>query len=434
MVRSCSLSHGVSRNVFHCPSFWWLLSAYFGVRNWSSQKPPRAACSTSHFDIDDDFLETPPSHRYLSAIASAHIPTPCSPLPPSCVDVICVSIHRHLYAFHTNLNTHFATSMATTTCGFIVFKDEPEAVPTETVEKKENQAGATATYVLAPPPGPQLVYAPDKENIDPFTGTRPSADQGAGKKRKTTLSVKAQPSSPTKRLKPLAEKATKKPASKARAAEKKTKRTALKRAASSRVHREPSLPRVTEETDAAEQAVIDSKCKDLTVLPLADISEAYDVASPKQDAVVAQEAEPSKEVATEVRLMLWLVLSIADPSEHRPPRAMHRRSSVPVAHPPLDPNVHLLQPLTRLPPASSLRLSASAFTPRLRSRRPPRSRSATRRHAAPAWTVSQTLRSSRPHSSAPPHFDTSHLGDYRTLRSPHALMPPRTTMQGPPYP
>ncbi|OJT07492.1 hypothetical protein TRAPUB_1677 [Trametes pubescens] len=189
--------------------------------------------------------------------------------------------------------------MATTTCGFIVFKDEPEAVPTETVEKKENQAGATATYVLAPPPGPQLVYAPDKENIDPFTGTRPSADQGAGKKRKTTLSVKAQPSSPTKRLKPLAEKATKKPASKARAAEKKTKRTALKRAASSRVHREPSLPRVTEETDAAEQAVIDSKCKDLTVLPLADISEAYDVASPKQDAVVAQEAEPSKEVATE---------------------------------------------------------------------------------------------------------------------------------------
>lgn len=213
--------------------------------------------------------------------------------------------------------------MATTTRGFIVFKDEPEAVPTQAVEKKENQTGATATYVLAPPPGPQLVYAPDKENIDPFTGTRPSEDQALGKKRKTTLSVKTQPSSPTKRLKPLAEKATRKPPSKARAADMKTKRTAPKRSASSRVHREPSLPRVTEEIDAADQAVIDSKCKDLTVLPLADISEAYDVASPKQDVPVAQETGPSKEAATEVCSMMWLGSSKADLSNI----ALHERCS-----------------------------------------------------------------------------------------------------------
>lgn len=299
--------------------------------------------------------------------------------------------------------------MATITRGFIVFKDEPEAVPTQAVEKKENQTGAAATYVLAPPPGPQLVYAPDKENIDPCTGTRPSADEAFGKKRKTTLSVKAQASSPTKRLKPLAEKATRKPPSKARAVEKKTKRTAPKRSASSRVHREPSLPRVTEEIDAVDQAVIDSKCKDLTVLPLADISEAYDVASPKQDAVVVQETGPSKEAATEVCSMMWSVLSIADLSEYRTPRAMLRRWSVPAAHPPLHPSTHLILSLLRLPPAFSLRLSASASTLRLPSRRPPRSRSATRRHAAPAWTVSRTRRSRRLHA----HSTFRHFTSWR---------------------
>ncbi|KAH9899348.1 hypothetical protein C8Q73DRAFT_743333 [Cubamyces lactineus] len=173
--------------------------------------------------------------------------------------------------------------MATATRSFIVFKDEPEAAPSPAAEKKENQTGPSATYVIAPPPGPLLVYAPDKENIDPLTGTRSSMDQASGKKRKTALTVKAQPTSPTKRLKPLAEKTAKKPTSKSRGPDKKVKRTVSKRAASTRVHREPSLPRVTEENEVANQAVIDSKCKDLTVLPLADISEAHDVSVTKED-------------------------------------------------------------------------------------------------------------------------------------------------------
>ncbi|KAI0327234.1 hypothetical protein GY45DRAFT_1347913 [Cubamyces sp. BRFM 1775] len=185
--------------------------------------------------------------------------------------------------------------MATATRSFIVFKDEPEAAPTPVVEKKENQTGPSATYVIAPPPGPLLVYAPDKENIDPLTGTRSSADQTSGKKRKTALAVKAQPTSPTKRLKPLAEKTAKKPTSKSRGADKKVKRTASKRAASTRVHREPSLPRVTEESEVANQAVIDSKCKDLTVLPLADISEAHDVSVTKENPVTHGEPTAEKD-------------------------------------------------------------------------------------------------------------------------------------------
>ena len=40
-----------------------------------------------------------------------------------------------------------------------------------------------------------------------------------------------------------------------------------------------------EEQETLEQIVIDSKCKELTVLPLADISEAYEQAVPKEDVV-----------------------------------------------------------------------------------------------------------------------------------------------------
>ncbi|KAI0631081.1 hypothetical protein C8Q77DRAFT_1061876 [Trametes polyzona] len=193
--------------------------------------------------------------------------------------------------------------MAATTRSFVVFKDEPEAPAPPAVEKKETLSGSSATYVLAPPPGPLLVYAPDKENIDPLTGTRANAEQVSGKKRKTALTVKAQATSPTKRLRPLAEKAAKKSVSKARVAEKKTKRASTKRTtAASRSKREPSLPRVTEENESAEQAVIDSKCKDLTVLPLADISEAYDVAAGKEGGAVETEERVAKEAEAEVCL------------------------------------------------------------------------------------------------------------------------------------
>ncbi|KAH9855333.1 hypothetical protein C2E23DRAFT_858000 [Lenzites betulinus] len=220
--------------------------------------------------------------------------------------------------------------MAAATRGFVVFKDEPEDVPTQKLDRKENQNGSSATYVLAPPPGPQLVYAPDKENIDPTTGTRASAEQASGKKRKTTLSVKAQTSSPTKRLRPLAEKATKKATSKARGSEKKTKRTTAKRVPSTRVHREPSLPRVTEEVETPNQAVIDSKCKDLTVSPLADISEAYEVA-PKGDAVVKGEAMTSKEVASEAPVSNVAEEHQEQPSTPRPTDVEHPSSPAPPA-------------------------------------------------------------------------------------------------------
>ena len=168
---------------------------------------------------------------------------------------------------------------------FAVFRDEPEAPLTD------NIIGATTTVSVPPPSGPLLVYAPDKENVDPSNGSRVLPEQAACKKRKTALTAKAQPVSPSKKPRPLTEKPVKK-ASKPRLADKKPKRTATtKRTASSRARqqsREPSLPRLAEEGEEAqsiEQNVIDSKCRDLTVLPLADISEAYEQAVPKEDVV-----------------------------------------------------------------------------------------------------------------------------------------------------
>ncbi|KAI0656880.1 hypothetical protein C8Q70DRAFT_1046471 [Cubamyces menziesii] len=217
--------------------------------------------------------------------------------------------------------------MATATRSFIVFKDEPEVAPTPAVEKKENQTGPSATYVIAPPPGPLLVYAPDKENIDPFTGTRSSGDLASGKKRKTALTVKTQPTSPTKRMKPLSEKTAKKPTSKSRGADKKVKRTVSKRAASTRVHREPSLPRVAEENEVASQAVIDSKCKDLTVLPLADISEAHDVSVAKEDSVARGEPTAEKQTRGETPA----IVSEAGTERSTTPEAEEATSAVTVS-------------------------------------------------------------------------------------------------------
>lgn len=183
--------------------------------------------------------------------------------------------------------------MTTLARGFTIFRDEAEAPVVET--KTE-----FVTIAIPPPSGPLLVYAPDKENIDPLTGGLALSEQVQGKKRKTTLAPKAQPASPTKKARPLAEKPTKK----SRTTDKKTKvkRSTTKRTTTTRTRREPSLPRLLEEgeeTPALSQAEIDSKCKDLTVLPLADISEAYEQAVAQ--VAVVEAAEKDADATDKVR-------------------------------------------------------------------------------------------------------------------------------------
>ena len=182
---------------------------------------------------------------------------------------------------------------------FAVFRDEPEALPAD------DCSGTSATTIALPPPsGPLLVYAPDKENVDPSSGSRVITEQATCKKRKTALSTKSQPVSPSKKPRPLSEKPVKKASSKSRTTDKKVKRAASsKRGASSRVRketREPSLPRLVEEgedVESLEQIAINSRCKELTVLPLADISEAYEQVAPKGE-VVGDDAKDVEKVCS----------------------------------------------------------------------------------------------------------------------------------------
>ena len=73
--------------------------------------------------------------------------------------------------------------------------------------------------------------------------------------------------------------------------------------------------------ETTSQAVIDSKCKELTVLPLADISEAHDVA-PRKEEVVVEKAEdkeaPSLVRTISVTCCSWLT---AFPSLSRLPKS-----------------------------------------------------------------------------------------------------------------
>jgi len=95
-------------------------------------------------------------------------------------------------------------------------------------------------------------------------------------------------------------------APKARAsAEKKPKRASSRKvggAGSSRARRSPSLPRVVEEAEGAQghdgerltQAVVDARCYELTVLPLADVSQAYEQAPALDEQLVGGSTEDSK--------------------------------------------------------------------------------------------------------------------------------------------
>ncbi|RPD56056.1 hypothetical protein L227DRAFT_566346 [Lentinus tigrinus ALCF2SS1-6] len=182
--------------------------------------------------------------------------------------------------------------MAATARAFTIFRDEPEA---PVVENKPEH-GPTTT-ITVPPSGPLLVYGPDKENLDPLTGSRALSEHALGKKRKTTLAVKTQPVSPSKKPRPLSEKSMKKASSssnKPRLTEKKAKRPTSSKRSSTRPRREPSLPRLVEEREEVEtldQIAIDAKCKELTVLPLADISEAYEQAASPEELVARAEKE-----------------------------------------------------------------------------------------------------------------------------------------------
>ena len=127
----------------------------------------------------------------------------------------------------------------------------------------------------------------DKENYDPITGERAGLGSGpAGKKRKTGALASKAHSSKDKASQP--EKKKRKPSPQnSQSAENKLSKKFLKSSVTTRKGKRTGsrkvspLPKLPEEDEAkvstpATQQEIDSRCKELTLKPLADVSEAYD--------------------------------------------------------------------------------------------------------------------------------------------------------------
>ncbi|KAK7034532.1 hypothetical protein VNI00_012379 [Paramarasmius palmivorus] len=174
---------------------------------------------------------------------------------------------------------------------FTVFVDtlpadtpQPKDTISEPISPSSSTLAATITSILNP------VTATDKENLDPITGEPVIPNNTNQKKRKTSvLATKAlAPLEPI--LKESKESAEGQPETKKRkssislGSKSKSKKDgkgsgSAKKSVKKVSRRASPMPKVEEEgeleKDAREQALVDSRCKDLTVTPLADVSEAY---------------------------------------------------------------------------------------------------------------------------------------------------------------
>ncbi|KAI0052081.1 hypothetical protein FA95DRAFT_50913 [Auriscalpium vulgare] len=192
---------------------------------------------------------------------------------------------------------------------FVVFQDAPEEQPLKHVPERRDSAS------LSPAPTPATLAAAsvEKENLHPVTGARPDSSADPKKRKNTVLATKlyippVPPSTLKKReasdakLDPKKRKvasAKAKSASKSKGKEPSSSRsTSASVALSKKVKALPKLEEVAEveaealDDDKAEQARVDSKCYDLTVSPLADVSEAF-------EKVLAVSCEP-REVASRI--------------------------------------------------------------------------------------------------------------------------------------
>lgn len=194
---------------------------------------------------------------------------------------------------------------------FVIYQDEP--------------APAAQPKSVTPPPRKsttsriEAVTAKDKENLHPLTGRRTSTDDTQGKKRKTavlatkllvtTNKTAKEPHSPKKRKLSVSN-TSKGPVEKKEKKEKEQnddKKAAVNRRPTkkSRARKATGLAKVDEEVEEEKesepghrnisQAEVDSRCYELTVMPLADLSKAYEQ-SPPPEGLAEQETTPAAEV------------------------------------------------------------------------------------------------------------------------------------------
>ncbi|KAA1472104.1 hypothetical protein DENSPDRAFT_838275 [Dentipellis sp. KUC8613] len=179
------------------------------------------------------------------------------------------------------------------TRSFIVFQDEPlPSAKPHTSRRSASEPPSFSAEALAAASAPSWLSSQEKENLHPVTGTRAgaTADSQTKKRKNSVLATKLHIPPATKKQKELKPDATKK--RKALSSTSKSKTTTRKdgkTSAPSRsalVRKVTELPKVEEEATDIEdegrengtvaQARADSKCYDLTVSPLADVSKAFD--------------------------------------------------------------------------------------------------------------------------------------------------------------
>ncbi|KAK1228126.1 hypothetical protein PQX77_008861 [Marasmius sp. AFHP31] len=175
---------------------------------------------------------------------------------------------------------------------FKVFLDTPSDTPQQkdtspTSPTLSPSASISLTASLSSILSP--VTATDKENLDPVTGEPVHPTNTNVKKRKTSVVLSTKTLAPLEPvLKDAKESAEGQPETKKRKAsvssgtKLKVKKDSKvlgsgKKATTKKLLRKPlTMPKVVEEVDVErEQALADSRCRDLTVSPLADVSEAY---------------------------------------------------------------------------------------------------------------------------------------------------------------
>ncbi|KAG1776373.1 hypothetical protein EV702DRAFT_971521 [Suillus placidus] len=189
---------------------------------------------------------------------------------------------------------------------FTVFQDTPTEIQKISHVTDKNLATTTAADVAATLLS--TLAAIEKENLHPLTGERAAqTTTNVSKKRKTAVLVTkvVAPPPSSKKQKELKSEPKKPRKSASGKGSRSDERKKIPKG--SRPARKASpLPRVDEEQELStatpsqrdptrliiSQAKIDSKCYELTVSPLADVSEAYDTATEISDQESEQSVEP----------------------------------------------------------------------------------------------------------------------------------------------
>ncbi|KAG6812469.1 hypothetical protein H0H92_002734 [Tricholoma furcatifolium] len=183
---------------------------------------------------------------------------------------------------------------------FTVFQDTPSTDLAKPVTPAASLTSPKLTSRLLIVNGATTVSTAEKENVHPLTGERPGPSTANSKKRKTSvLATKLQTPLSTKKQKESNDGAdstsdVKKRKSTGTSKVKKDGKASTSRKVTKKPLRRVSpLPKVDEEAererDRITQANIDSRCHELTVKPLADVSQAFEDEIPVKPATTREE-------------------------------------------------------------------------------------------------------------------------------------------------